>query len=174
MLSGVMKRFNSLMDEKRHRDAEQTAMDLRDLAPGNSAMVAAVETSRITGFHSDAVAVRDERAVLLVDLHGAVKRPVDGVATQGILMEHPMLPGFLVRMFALEPAGHTTLHQHPQQHLHYIVEGGGFFGGEGGSRQALRTGDVVLTEPNEFHQIVASEHAAMRFFDVAGPFQAGS
>jgi quercetin dioxygenase-like cupin family protein len=97
-----------------------------------------------------------------------------GVATQGVLMEHPLLPGFLVRMFALAPEGHTGLHQHPQQHLHYVVEGEGFFVGEGGGREALRTGDVVLTEPNEFHQMVnASSSDVMRFFDVAGPFQPG-
>ncbi len=97
---------------------------------------------------------------------------MSGVAAQGILMEHPLLPGFLVRMFALAPAGHTGLHKHPQQHLHYVVEGNGFFVGADGQREALRTGDVVLTAPNEFHQMVnASEDEAMRFFDVVGPFQ---
>ena len=98
---------------------------------------------------------------------------MSGVAAQGILMEHPLLPGFLVRMFTLERAGHTGLHQHPQQHLHYVVEGSGFFVGDDGRRVALRTGDVVLTAPNEFHQMVnTSEHEVMRFFDVVGPFQA--
>ena len=97
---------------------------------------------------------------------------MSGVAAQGILMEHPLLPGFLVRMFTLEPEGYTGLHQHPQQHLHYVVEGQGFFASDDGERQALRTGDVVLTEPNEFHQMVnASEDDVMRFFDVVGPFQ---
>ena len=99
---------------------------------------------------------------------------MSGVRAQGILMEHPLLPGFLVRMFSLEPAGHTGLHQHPQQHVHYVVEGNGFFVGEDGLRVALRTGDVVLTAPNEFHQMAnASEDEVMRFFDVFGPFQKG-
>ena len=76
-------------------------------------------------------------------------------------------------MFTLQPAGHTGLHMHPQQHLHYIVEGNGFFVGDDAERQALRIGDVVLTAPNEFHQIVnSSDDAVMRFFDVVGPFQA--
>ena len=99
---------------------------------------------------------------------------MSGVAAQGVLMEHPLLPGFLVRMFTLAPAGHTALHQHPQQHLHYVVEGDAFFVGDDGQREALRVGDVVLTAPNEFHQMVnASSDDPLRFFDVVGPFQAG-
>lgn len=97
---------------------------------------------------------------------------MSGVAVQAILMEHTQLPGFLVRMFRLQPAGHTGLHQHPQQHLHYVVAGSGLFVGANGEREPLRTGDVVLTEPNEFHQIVNdSDDEPMSFFDVVGPFQ---
>ena len=102
-----------------------------------------------------------------------------GVCAQGVLMEHPLLPGFLVRMFSLEPGGHTGLHKHPQQHLHYIVQGRcAFIGkagvGEGERREPLEIGDVVLTEPNEWHQMVnASEDETVRFFDVVGPFQTG-
>jgi quercetin dioxygenase-like cupin family protein len=51
-----------------------------------------------------------------------------------------------------------------------VVEGQGFFASDDGKRQALRTGDVVLTEPNEFHQMInASEDDVLRFFDVVGP-----
>ena len=78
---------------------------------------------------------------------------MSGVATQGILMEDEHLPGFLVRMFILDPRGHTGLHQHPQQHLHYFTRGRGDFVSDGGRREAVAVGDIVLTEPNEFHQI---------------------
>ena len=94
-----------------------------------------------------------------------------GVAFQGILMEHPLLPGFLVRMFTLEPSGHTGLHHHPQQHVHYITLGRGNFISEGGRRQPVSAGDVVLTEPDEYHQIAnTSEDDHLQFFDVVGPF----
>ena len=94
-----------------------------------------------------------------------------GVTFQGILMEHPLLPGFLVRMFTLEPKGHTGLHHHPQQHLHYITRGQGDFVGDAGRRQQVSAGDIVLTEPDEVHQIAnASEHEPLQFFDVVGHF----
>lgn len=103
----------------------------------------------------------------IVDMPG-----MSGVATQGILMEHPQLPGFLVRMFTLAPGGHTGLHQHPQQHLHHVLSGTGTFVGAAGQREELRAGDVVLTEPDEFHQIVnPSADEELRFFDVVGPFR---
>ena len=94
-----------------------------------------------------------------------------GVATQAILMEHPLLPGFLVRMFTIEANGHTGLHYHPQQHLHYITRGQGYFVSDEGRRQSVSAGDVVLTEPDEYHQIAnASGQDQLQFFDVVGHF----
>jgi quercetin dioxygenase-like cupin family protein len=94
-----------------------------------------------------------------------------GVASQGILLEHPQLKGFLVRMFTLEPNGHTGLHHHPQQHLHYFLRGRGQFVGDGGREQPVEAGDTLLTEPDEWHQVKnASPDESLQFLDVVGPF----
>ena len=44
-------------------------------------------------------------------------------------------PNFSIRVFTLEPAGHTPHHSHPSEHLNYILEGSG-----------------ELLEPHEKHQ----------------------
>ena len=101
-----------------------------------------------------------------IELSGMV-----GVASQGILLEHPQLKGFLVRMFTLEPNGHTGLHHHPQQHLHYFLGGRGHFVGEGGHAQPVESGDTLLTEPDEWHQIKnTSNDEPLQFLDVVGHF----
>lgn len=100
------------------------------------------------------------------ELHGMV-----GVASQGVLMDHPQLEGFLVRMFTLDPKGHTGLHHHPQQHLHYMTRGSGHFVRDGERRQPVSAGDIVLTEPDEWHQISnASDLEELQFLDVVGHF----
>ena len=40
-------------------------------------------------------------------------------------------PNFAMRMFEVEPGGHTPLHTHPHEHEVFIVEGTGVFVCEG-------------------------------------------
>lgn len=61
-------------------------------------------------------------------------------------------PLFVFRVFTLEPGGHTPYHQHPYEHLNYVIEGEGFLVSEGEARQAIRQGDFALVRPNEMHQ----------------------
>ena len=60
-------------------------------------------------------------------------------------------PAYSVRAFTLEPQGHSPYHQHPYEHLNYIIRGSGVIVGESGERP-IREGDFVLVAPNELHQ----------------------
>jgi len=94
-----------------------------------------------------------------------------GVVSQAILVEHPQLKGFLVRMFTIEPNGHTGLHHRPQQHVHHFLRGRGHFVGEGGNAQPVESGDTLLTEPDEWHQVKnPSKDEPLQFLDVVGHF----
>ncbi len=95
---------------------------------------------------------------------------MEGVATQAAFAEHEALPGFLVRMFTLQPGGHTALHWHRQQHLHYVLAGEGYVVGKDDEKIPIRSGEVVLVPSNDPHMIVnTSQDQELRFFDVAGP-----
>jgi quercetin dioxygenase-like cupin family protein len=61
-------------------------------------------------------------------------------------------PVFSFRVFTLEPNGHTPYHQHPFEHLNYIIEGHGVTVGENGEEREVNKGDFVLVLPNEKHQ----------------------
>jgi quercetin dioxygenase-like cupin family protein len=61
-------------------------------------------------------------------------------------------PVFSVRVFTIEPGGHTPYHTHASEHVNYIIEGEGALVTETGEERPIRTGDFVLVLPNEKHQ----------------------
>jgi quercetin dioxygenase-like cupin family protein len=58
---------------------------------------------------------------------------------------------FAMRMFEIEPGGHTPRHQHDYEHEIYVLEGEGVVF-EGNTQHQLQPGDVVYVHPNDIHQ----------------------
>lgn len=61
-------------------------------------------------------------------------------------------PNLSVRVFTIEPNGHTPFHSHPFEHLNYVIDGHGVLVNEDGEEQEIRTGDFALVLPDEKHQ----------------------
>ena len=61
-------------------------------------------------------------------------------------------PAISVRVFTVEPGGHTPYHQHPFEHLNYAIEGQGALVTETGEERPIQKGDFALVLPNEMHQ----------------------
>jgi quercetin dioxygenase-like cupin family protein len=61
-------------------------------------------------------------------------------------------PVYAFRVFTVEPGGHTPYHQHPYEHMNYIIEGEGALVNEKSEEQLLKAGDFALVNPNEKHQ----------------------
>ena len=61
-------------------------------------------------------------------------------------------PVFSLRVFTIEPGGHTPYHTHPFEHVNYIIEGNGAVVTESGEERPVHTGDFVLVLPDEKHQ----------------------
>lgn len=61
-------------------------------------------------------------------------------------------PVYSYRVFTVEPGGYTPYHQHPYEHMNYIIEGEGALVNESGEEQPLKTGDFALVKPDEKHQ----------------------
>lgn len=60
-------------------------------------------------------------------------------------------PNFSIRVFTLEPGGHTPHHLHDSEHLNYVISGQGeVMNGEQPS--PVSAGDFVLVNPQEKHQ----------------------
>ena len=61
-------------------------------------------------------------------------------------------PSYSVRVFSVDPGGHTPYHQHPYEHLNYVIEGHGALVEESGAEREVKKGDFALVLPNEKHQ----------------------
>lgn len=92
------------------------------------------------------ISTLDEVKKTEVKMEGAA-----GVYKQIPISKENGTPTFSFRVFTIQPGGHTPLHNHPFEHLNYIIEGSGVIMAEGGDRK-VKTGDFVLVMPNETHQ----------------------
>ena len=89
-------------------------------------------------------------------LEKAKKIKPDMEGAKGVYKQNPIsredgAPTFSFRVFTIEPGGHTPLHDHPFEHLNYIIEGHGTVFIEDGER-GLKKGDFVMILPGERHQ----------------------
>ena len=61
-------------------------------------------------------------------------------------------PVYSYRVFTVEQGGHTPFHNHPYEHMNYVMEGEGALVNEKGEETPLKAGDFALVEPDEKHQ----------------------
>lgn len=81
-----------------------------------------------------------------VDMEGA-----SGVSRQLPIGKADGAPNFSIRVFTVEPGGHTPHHQHESEHLNYVLSGRGEVM-EGETPRPVAAGDFVLVTPFEKHQ----------------------
>ena len=82
-----------------------------------------------------------------VDMEGA-----EEVSKQIPLGQNDGSPAYSFRVFTIDPSGHTPYHQHPYEHLNYVIEGHGALVEESGAEREIKKGDFALVLPNEKHQ----------------------
>jgi quercetin dioxygenase-like cupin family protein len=93
----------------------------------------------------------------IIRLADVVRTPVTMEGAKGAIKQLPIgqadgSPGFSVRVFTIEPGGHTPYHTHPFEHVNYIIEGRGAVVTGDGTERAVARGDFVLVLPGEKHQ----------------------
>jgi quercetin dioxygenase-like cupin family protein len=69
---------------------------------------------------------------------------------------------FAMRLFEMEPGGHSPLHNHAWEHEVFILEGEGVVGGERGETR-FKAGDVVFVAPNDRHQFRNNGKTLVKF-----------
>jgi len=73
------------------------------------------------------------------------------------------VPNFSMRVFTLEPGGHTPYHAHPWEHENYILNGAGVLLNEAGEETPVKAGDFAFVEPNEKHQFKNTGSDTLQF-----------
>jgi len=95
-------------------------------------------------------------AVHITALEDVKKTIPDMEGAKGVHKQIPIskengTPTFSFRVFTIDPEGHTPLHNHPFEHLNYVIEGNGVVTAEG-KEHKLKKGDFVMILPDEVHQ----------------------
>ncbi len=93
----------------------------------------------------------------IVSLEAVPARPVAMPGAAGVSRCVPIgkadgAPHMSVRVFTLEPGGHTPFHAHPWEHTNFIVAGTGELIDAEGRAHPLKAGDFALVLPGEKHQ----------------------
>ncbi len=68
---------------------------------------------------------------------------------------------FAMRMFELQPGGHTPLHTHPHEHEAFIIQGQGVFVYEG-QEHKFSVEDVIFVPPNKEHRFKNTGDSVLR------------
>jgi quercetin dioxygenase-like cupin family protein len=82
-----------------------------------------------------------------VDMEGA-----KGAFKQIPISKQDGTPSYSFRVFTIEPCGYTPYHQHPYEHLNYVIEGSAVIMTESGEEKEIKKGDFALVLPDEKHQ----------------------
>jgi len=71
-------------------------------------------------------------------------------------------PNFAMRLFEMEPKGHSPFHSHPWEHEVFILEGEGLVVSDEGEER-FKAGDVIFILPNEKHQLKNDGEKTVKF-----------
>lgn len=74
-----------------------------------------------------------------------------GVSIRWLITKEIGAPNFAMRMFEVEPEGHTPLHTHEWEHEVFILGGEGIVVGKDGEEK-VKHGDVIFMPSSEEHQ----------------------
>lgn len=93
----------------------------------------------------------------IIPLKEVEKKQVNMVGAEKAWKQMPLssaddAPLYSYRVFTIDPGGFTPYHQHPYEHMNYIIEGEGALVDIEGNEKPLNGGDFALVHPSEKHQ----------------------
>jgi len=86
----------------------------------------------------------------------------EAVTIRWLLGKDSPAPNFYLRLFEVQPGGHSPYHTHPSEHEIVVLEGQGRINAQGKSFP-LAPGSFALVEPNEEHQFENTGKTVFKF-----------
>jgi len=96
------------------------------------------------------------------DLREVKDEGAKGVSIRWVISQDDGAENFYMRVFDVQPGGHTPYHQHRWEHEVFILEGEAEVVTENGPKKAP-AGTVVFAKGMEFHQFRNTGNGLMRF-----------
>ena len=97
-----------------------------------------------------------------VQIQEVEEKDAQGVAVRWVISKDDGAKNFFMRVFDVEPGGHTPYHQHAWEHEVFILEGQAIVVTEDGKKSAP-AGNVVFVLPEEHHQFRNESDQVMKF-----------
>jgi len=86
----------------------------------------------------------------------------EAVTIRWLLGKKSPAPNFYLRLFEVQPGGHSPYHTHAMEHEIFILEGRGHINAKG-IRHAVSAGHFALVEPGEEHQFENTGDTVLKF-----------
>ena len=96
-----------------------------------------------------------------IDLEEVTMEGAKGARIRWLVSEKDGAPNFAMRMFEVQPGGHTPLHTHPQEHEVFIVEGRGTLVYEDQEHE-FEAEYVIFVPPNQKHRFKNTGDSLLR------------
>jgi len=87
---------------------------------------------------------------------------VKGATIRWLIADKDGAPNFAMRLFEVEPGGHSPLHSHEGEHEVFILKGDGTVWKEG-KEVPFTAGTAIFVPPNEKHQFINKGAGVMQF-----------
>jgi quercetin dioxygenase-like cupin family protein len=97
-----------------------------------------------------------------VELEPVYADGAKGARIRWLIAQKDGAPTFAMRMFEVEPGGHTPYHQHDWEHELYVLSGNGVLQTERGDI-SFAENDVMFVDPNLLHSFKNTGSGTLKF-----------
>lgn len=93
------------------------------------------------------------------------EKDIEGVSMKVVISPQDGAPNFVMRVFDIQPGGHTAYHTHAWEHEVYVLEGKGIVR-QGDKEHPLEKGSFAFVPPEEEHNFANTGDGVFRFICV--------
>lgn len=97
-----------------------------------------------------------------IELENVAESGAEGIKVRWLITQEDSAPNFAMRLFEVQPKGHSPLHSHNWEHEVYVLEGDCKVICDDQEKEA-GAGYVVFIPPNAKHQLANVGKSALRF-----------
>jgi len=96
------------------------------------------------------------------DLEVPNEKGIKNLKIRWLISKKDGAENFAMRLFEVEPDGHSPLHQHDWEHEVFILEGNGL-ANDGKNKTPFKKGDVFFIKSMEWHQLINTGNETLKF-----------
>lgn len=93
------------------------------------------------------------------------EKDIEGVSMKVLMSDKDGAPNYAMRVFDIQPGGHTAYHTHAWEHEVYVLGGKGIVR-QGEKEYTLEKGSFALVPPEEEHNFTNTGDGVFRFICV--------